>query len=74
MKLRLLAICLISALLPLGVAAQEGMVYTTDGTRTYSLTKTMLTGKKSDNVRSAIVLKPSETFQSIDGFGFAIRQ
>ena len=72
MKLRLLAICLISALLPLGVAAQEGMVYTTDGTRTYSLTQTALTGEKSDNIRSAIVLKPTETFQSIDGFGFAI--
>ena len=72
MKLRYLAIFLMSVLLSIGASAQEGWVYTTDGTRTYSLTKTMLTGKKSDNVRSAIVLKPSETFQSIDGFGFAI--
>jgi len=72
MKLRLFAIFLTSALLPYGAMAQEGLVYTTDGSRTYSLTKTTLTGEKSDNVRSAIVLKPSETYQSIDGFGFAI--
>ena len=69
MKIFKYACCLFFAFSPIGITAQEGMVFTTDGTRTYSLTKSTLTGEKSDNVRSAIVLKPSETYQSIDGFG-----
>ena len=72
MKIFKYACCLFFAFSPIGIMAQEGMVFTTDGTRTYSLTKSTLTGEKSDNVRSAIVLKPTETFQTIDGFGFAI--
>lgn len=72
MKLRFFALCLVLTLMPKGMLAQEGVVFTTDGTRTYSLTQTALTGEKSDNIHSAIVLKPSETFQTIDGFGFAI--
>ena len=72
MKLRFLAYSLFFALSPLGAVAQQGMVYTTDGTRSYSLTPMALTGEKSDNTRSAILLKPTETFQTIDGFGFAI--
>lgn len=72
MKIFKYASYVLLAFAPLGAMAQEGMMFTTDGTRTYSLTKTMLTGEKSDNVRSAIVLKPTETFQTIDGFGFAI--
>ena len=72
MKLRILAYSLFFALSPLGAVAQQGMVYTTDGTRSYSLTPMALMGEKSDNTRSAILLKPTETFQTIDGFGFAI--
>ena len=52
--------------------AQKAKLYTTDGTRTYSLTETSVEGELSSNVRSAIVLKPEEANQSIDGFGFAI--
>ena len=53
-------------------SAQKAVRYTTDGTRTYSLEQEAIEGEQSTNVRSAIVLKPEERFQSIDGFGFAI--
>ncbi len=72
MKIRLLIFFLLAAVFPVELTAQEGFVYTTDGTRTFSLTRTDITGSKDDNIHSAIVLKPSETYQSIDGFGFAI--
>lgn len=72
MKPRHLIHCLLFTLLACESVAQEGVVYTTDGSRTYSLTQTAITGEKSDNIRSAVVLKPTETFQTIDGFGFAI--
>ena len=52
--------------------AQRAALFTTDGSRTYSLTETAVTGEKSDNTRSAIILKPAEQYQTIDGFGFAI--
>ncbi len=52
--------------------AQVASIYTTDGTRTYSLTKSSLTGVKDDNTRSAVVLKTDQSYQTIDGFGFAI--
>ena len=55
-----------------GLRAQKAVQYTTDGTRTYSLTQQEVIGEKSENTRSAIVLKPKEGNQSIDGFGFAI--
>ena len=69
MKIRLLIFFLLAAVIPDELNAQEGIVYTTDGTRTFSLTRTDITGEKDDNIHSAIVLKPSETYQSIDGFG-----
>ena len=72
MKLRYSICFLIPALMSCAAIAQEGVVYTTDGTRTFSLTKNVMTGEKSDNIRSAIVLKPEQTYQTIDGFGFAI--
>ena len=53
-------------------SAQKAVRYTTDGTRTYSLEQEAIEGEQSTNLRSAIVLKPEERFQSIDGFGFAI--
>ena len=53
-------------------SAQKAVSYTTDGTRTYSLTEATVEGELSSNVRSAIVLKPEEANQTIDGFGFAI--
>ena len=52
--------------------AQQAISYTTDGTRTFSLTRATIEGEASQNTRSAIVLHPEETYQTIDGFGYAI--
>ena len=72
MKRRLICLTIISLFCMQGMRAQKAVQYTTDGTRTYSLTQKTITGEKSENTRSAIVLKPEEKNQSIDGFGFAI--
>ncbi len=60
---------------PIGAQTSQppvATVYTTDGTRQYSLTPTQVQGEESTNVRSALLLHPEETYQSVDGFGFAI--
>ena len=72
MTRRIIALPTLLMLAVTAIQAQRAALYTTDGTRTYSLTQTAVTGEKSDNTRSAIVLKPQEQYQSIDGFGFAI--
>ena len=53
-------------------SAQKAVVYTTDGSRNYSLTRTEMKGEASDNTRSALLLQPDVTYQTIDGFGYAI--
>lgn len=52
--------------------AQTAHVLTTDGTRTYSLTESTIDGTADDNTRSALVPEPQQTYQKVDGFGYAI--
>lgn len=56
----------------LGAKGQKAEILTTDGSRTYDLTRSEVNIETSSNTQDAIVLKPNSENQSIDGYGFAI--
>lgn len=60
------------ALLSQSSFAQKGLVYTTSGDRSKSLTSTEVTGEATNVTSSSLVVLPNEENQSIDGFGFAL--
>lgn len=61
-----------AALISLSAMAQKGIIYTTSGDRSYSLTQTEVVGTTTNEQSGSIVLLPTEANQSIDGFGFAL--
>lgn len=61
-----------AALVTASAFAQKGIMYTTSGDRSLSLTETKVEGQKSEAINGSIILLPEEANQSIDGFGFAL--
>lgn len=61
-----------AALISASAFAQKGVMYTTSGDRSQSLTETTVKGKKTNATEGSVVLLPEQANQSIDGFGFAL--